>query len=97
MKQKLQYVWSLTLATFLLLASNQALADRLTSAAERGKSELLGIGEIVAQIAIVLGGLLMALGASQIGRMVITGGIIGACAIFGGPALVETLRSIFGA
>lgn len=87
---------TMTIITVSLLA-NPAFANRLQAAAQRGKNEIMLIAQTGSVIGVVAGGLLMSLGAGQVGKMVLVSGIIGACAIFGGPALIEVLRSIFGA
>ncbi len=87
---------AITIFTLSLLA-NPAFANRLQAAAQRGKNEIMLIAQTGSVIGVVAGGLLMSLGAGQVGKMVLVSGIIGACAIFGGPALIEVLRSIFGA
>lgn len=79
------------------LLSNPAFANRLQAAVQRGKTEVMLIAQTGSVIGIVAGGLLMSLGAGQLGKMVLISGIVGASAIFGGPALVEVLKSIFGA
>lgn len=81
----------------ITIISNPAFANRLQAAAQRGKNEVMLIAQTGSVIGIVAGGLLMSLGAGQVGKMVLVSGVIGAAAIFGGPALVEVMRSIFGA
>ena len=88
-----QYFLFLTLS---LLAS-PVFANRLQAAAERGKTEIMLIAQTGSVIGIVAGGLLMSIGAGQLGKMVLVSGIVGAAAIFGGPAIIEMMRSIFGA
>lgn len=80
-----------------LIFSQYSYADRLMSAAERGRSTAMAVGQTTSVIAIILGGIFLSLGVSQLGKTVLMGGLIGAAAIFGGPALIETFRSIFGA
>lgn len=79
------------------ITANEALANKLQAAAQRGKTEVMLIAQTGSVIGIVAGGLLMSLGAGQLGKMVLVSGIVGACAIFGGPALIEVLKSVFGA
>ncbi|MGZ6470373.1 MAG: hypothetical protein ACXWRZ_04375 [Bdellovibrio sp.] len=81
----------------MCLISNPAFANRLQAAAQRGKTEVMLIAQTGSVIGVVAGGLLMSLGAGQLGKMVLVSGIIGAAAIFGGPALIEVMKSIFGA
>jgi len=87
-----------TMTIFVVsLLANPAFANKLQEAAQRGKNEIMLIAQTGSVIGVVAGGLLMSLGAGQVGKMVLVSGIIGASAIFGGPALIEVLRSIFGA
>lgn len=86
-----------TLIISICLLSNPAFANRLQAAAQRGKTEVMLIAQTGSVIGVVAGGLLMSLGAGQLGKMVLVSGIIGAAAIFGGPALIEVMKSIFGA
>lgn len=85
------------LILIITIISNPAFANRLQAAAQRGKNEVMLIAQTGSVIGIVAGGLLMSLGAGQVGKMVLVSGVIGAAAIFGGPALVEVMRGIFGA
>ncbi|HPI39344.1 MAG TPA: hypothetical protein PLJ21_00985 [Pseudobdellovibrionaceae bacterium] len=97
MKQKIIYFKSIALFLLLSIITHPAFANRLQAAAQRGKTEVMLIAQTGSVIGIVAGGLLMSLGAGQLGKMVLVSGIVGAAAIFGGPALIEVMRSIFGA
>lgn len=83
-------------ASILLVATNPVFADRLESVAANAKSEITLVAQAGVGIGIVAGGLLMAIGASQIGKYVLVSGLVGALAVFGGPALIEAIRSIVG-
>ena len=78
-----------------LLASDPAYASRLEEAAQRGQSLIISIGQITAVIGIVLGGIAMSIGLANIGKMVLSSGVIGAAATFGGPAIIDLLREVF--
>jgi len=81
----------------LSLASDQALARDLVDAAQSAQSVFNRIGIAAISIGITLGGILFALGAAQIGRMLLISGAIGAVAILGAPAIVNLLGRVFGA
>ena len=78
------------------LVTFPAYADRLESVAANAKSEITLIAQTSVGIGIAVGGLLMAIGANQVGRYLLMSGLIGALAVFGGPALIEAVRSIAG-
>lgn len=80
----------------IILLSDPALANRLQAAAEKGRSTVMIAAQTGSVIGIVAGGLLMTIGATQVGKQVLLSGVIGAFAIFGGPALIEVIRSVFG-
>lgn len=94
MKTFLTIVFLLCLMT---LASDQALARDLVDAAQSAQSVFNRIGIAAISIGITLGGILFALGAAQIGRMLLVSGAIGAVAILGAPAIVNLLGRVFGA
>lgn len=81
----------------LSLVSDQALARDLVDAAQSAQSVFNRIGIAAISIGITLGGILFALGAAQIGRMLLISGAIGAVAILGAPAMVNLLGRVFGA
>lgn len=81
----------------LSLASDQALARDLVDAAQSAQSVFNRIGIAAISIGITIGGILFALGAAQIGRMLLVSGAIGAVAILGAPAIVNLLGRVFGA
>jgi type IV secretory pathway VirB2 component (pilin) len=94
---KIQNLKNNLILASITITANEALANKLQAAAQRGKTEVMLIAQTGSVIGIVAGGLLMSLGAGQLGKMVLVSGIVGACAIFGGPALIEVLKSVFGA
>lgn len=94
MKTFLTIVFLLCLMT---LVSDQALARDLVDAAQSAQSVFNRIGIAAISIGITLGGILFALGAAQIGRMLLVSGAIGAVAILGAPAIVNLLGRVFGA
>ena len=80
---------------FLLFASEPAIASRLEAAARNAQASVVTIAQITSTIGIALGGLLMSVGWSGAGRQVLGGGVVGAFASFGGPALIDFVRSVF--
>jgi hypothetical protein len=96
LKNDLKFKLNLITTAVLIMATHPALADRLESVAANAKSEITLVAQSGVGIGIVAGGLLMAIGASQVGKFVLMSGLIGALAVFGGPALVEAIRSIVG-
>lgn len=87
----------LFLLCILTLVSDQALARDLVDAAQSAQSVFNRIGIAAISIGITLGGILFAVGAAQIGRMLLISGAIGAVAILGAPAIVNLLGRVFGA
>jgi hypothetical protein len=93
-------VYLLTIAiTILLLVFGPGLAEArdLVDAAASAQSFFNRIGIAAISIGLTLGGILFALGVSQLGRMLLISGFIGAIAILGAPALIGLLGRIFGA
>lgn len=80
-----------------LLSAHPALARDLVDAASSAQSFFNRIGIAAISIGLTLGGILFALGAAQIGRMLLISGFVGAVAILGAPALIGLLGRIFGA
>ena len=78
-----------------LLISDPALANRLHEAASRGSGMIMTIAQTTSGIGIAMGAILLSLGAGGIGRSVFFGGVLGTFATFGGPAIVDFLRSLF--
>lgn len=83
--------------TAFFLAAHPALARDLVDAASSAQSFFYRIGIAAISIGLTLGGILFALGAAQIGRMLLISGFVGAVAILGAPALIGLLGRIFGA
>lgn len=81
----------------MTLTSDQAIARDLVDAAQSAQSVFNRIGIAAISIGITLGGILFAVGAAQIGRMLLISGAIGAVAILGAPAMVNLLGRVFGA
>lgn len=89
----------LTKFTFFLLSvlSLNAHADRLTQAALSASSHLITIAQATSGIAFALGAIFYHFGAPHLGKQILVGGIIGLAATFGGPAIIELLKTVFGA
>lgn len=79
------------------LASDQAIARDLVDAAQSAQSVFNRIGIAAISIGITIGGILFAIGAAQVGRMLLISGAVGAVAILGAPAMVNLLGRVFGA
>lgn len=94
----MKYLFLITM-TFLLVVgvSELALARDLVDAAQSAQTVFNRIGIAAISIGITLGGILYAVGAAMIGRMLLFSGLIGAVAILGAPALVNLLGRVFGA
>jgi hypothetical protein len=80
----------------ILLVSHQAEAKDLVDAASAAQSLMTKIGVAAIGIGITVGGILFAVGAAQIGRMVLISGLVGAICILGGPGLLSLLGRVFG-
>lgn len=85
----------LILVTLILV--EPVFARDLVDAASSAQSFFNRIGIAAISIGVTLGGILFAMGAAQIGRMLLFSGFIGAIAILGAPALIGLLGRIFGA
>ena len=85
-----------TIITILLFSGSVEARD-LVEAAQSAQTMFNRIGIAAISIGITVGGILYAIGASQIGRLVLFSGIIGACAVLGAPAVIGLLGRIFGA
>ena len=83
--------------TFIILACDIAHARDLVDAAATAQSVFNRIGIAAISIGITLGGILYALGAAYVGRMLLFSGMIGAVAVLGAPAIINLLGKIFGA
>jgi hypothetical protein len=80
-----------------LVVAEPVFARDLVDAASSAQSFFNRIGIAAISIGVTLGGILFAMGAAQIGRMLLFSGFIGAIAILGAPALIGLLGRIFGA
>lgn len=88
----------LTVSILLIIAATDvAQARDLVDAAQSAQSVFNRIGIAAISIGITLGGILYALGAAMIGRMLLLSGFIGAVAVLGAPAFINILGRIFGA
>lgn len=74
-----------------------AHARDLVDAAQSAQSMFNRIGIAAISIGFTLGGILFAVGAAQIGRMLLISGAIGAVAVLGAPAVINLLGRVFGA
>ncbi len=95
MKNKIS-IFFIFLVVFLSW-SNPAMARDLVDAAQSAQSVFNRIGIAAISIGITLGGILYAVGAAMIGRMLLISGLIGALAVLGAPALINLLGKVFGA
>jgi len=91
------FVAIIFLICLMTLVSDQVFARDLVDAAQSAQSVFNRIGIAAISIGITLGGILFAVGAAQIGRMLLISGAIGAIAILGAPAIINLLGRVFGA
>jgi hypothetical protein len=82
---------------FILISSHPAHASRLSQAANVANQSLLSLAQATSGIAFALGAIFYHFGAPFLGKQILIGGVIGLAATFGGPAIIELLRSVFGA
>lgn len=82
---------------FILISSPPAHASRLSQAANVANQSLLSLAQATSGIAFALGAIFYHFGAPFLGKQILIGGVIGLAATFGGPAIIELLRSVFGA
>ncbi len=87
----------LILLFIILLLVEPVFARDLVDAAGSAQSFFNRIGIAAISIGVTLGGILFALGAANIGRMMMISGFVGAVAILGAPSLIGLLGKIFGA
>ncbi|MCB0361087.1 MAG: hypothetical protein KDD35_00090 [Bdellovibrionales bacterium] len=87
----------LPVSAVILLISETSHANRLVQAASSANSQLLVLAQATSGIAFALGAIFYHFGAPHLGRQILIGGIIGLAATFGGPAMIELLRNVFGA
>ena len=79
-----------------LLAQDYANARDLIEAAQSAQTMFNRIGVAAISIGITLGGILFAMGAAQVGRMLLISGGVGAAVVLGAPTLVNMLAKFFG-
>lgn len=84
-------------ALTLVFSQNYALARDLVEAAQNAQAIFNRIGIASISIGITLGGILFAMGAANLGRMLLISGAIGAVAVLGAPAIINLLGKVFGA
>lgn len=87
----------LILIVLTLLIVEPTYARDLIDAASSAQSFFNRIGIAAISIGVTLGGILFALGAANVGRMMMISGFVGAVAILGAPSLIGLLGKIFGA
>lgn len=87
----------IALVVVVILLTSIGHARDLVEAAQSAQTMFNRIGVAAISIGITVGGILYAIGASQIGRMILFSGLIGACAVLGAPAIIGLLGRIFGA
>lgn len=81
----------------LVLLADSAQARDLVDAAQSAQSMFNRIGIAAISIGFTLGGILFAVGAAQVGRMLLISGAVGAVAVLGAPAIINLLGRVFGA
>lgn len=97
MKHNTLIASAILILTVVVMHASSAEARDLVEAAQSAQTMLNRIGIAAISIGITVGGILYALGASMVGRMVLFSGLIGACAVLGAPAIINLLGRIFGA
>lgn len=90
-------IFLIIVVVLLIFNTNAAVARDLVDAASSAQTMFNRIGIAAISIGITLGGILYALGAAMIGRMLLFSGLIGAVAILAAPALINLLGRVFGA
>ncbi len=94
MNQK-QFIMIAIFLTLILIVVDANARD-LVDAAVAAQSAFTKIGIAAISIGFTIGGILFAIGAAQIGRMVLLSGFIGAVAILAAPAIINLLGRVFG-
>ncbi|MBK8204729.1 MAG: hypothetical protein IPK68_21300 [Bdellovibrionales bacterium] len=85
------------LCLLVLFISEPLYASRLSQAANVANQSLLSLAQATSGIAFALRAIFYHFGAPFLGKQILIGGVIGLAATFGGPAIIELLRSVFGA
>jgi hypothetical protein len=85
-------------ATFAisLFSTDPAMANRLADAAVQGQSLVLTIAQATSVIGIAVGGILMSVGWGSAGKATLGGGVVGAFASIGAPAMISFVKEVFG-
>ena len=84
------------LVVLVIVIADSAYGRDLVQAAQSAQTMLNRIGVAAISIGLTLGGILYALGAAMVGRMLLISGFIGACAVLGAPAIISLIGRIFG-
>lgn len=90
-------IFLISIAVYFIFSTNPAQARDLVDAAQSAQSMFNRIGIAAISIGITLGGILFAMGAAMIGRMLLFSGMIGAVCVLGAPAIINLLGRVFGA
>jgi hypothetical protein len=94
--QKSGYVLLSIVPALMLLTASCEARDFAASAAAY-VTILKTVGQILAPAGIILGGCIQQIaGAEHIGSQMLKSGVLGCLCIFGGPAFVGMMHSIFG-
>tara|TARA_B100001248_G_C27397386_1_gene466603 strand:+ start:133 stop:378 length:246 start_codon:yes stop_codon:yes gene_type:complete len=78
-----------------LLFLSLLYANRLEEAARRSTDMMVNIAQASSLGGICLGAVLIMFGAGGAGKGILIGGILCSLAVFGGPAFIDVLRSLF--
>lgn len=91
----MRQAYSLILLGLFSVIGNEAFANRLLDAANRGSNMVVTLAQTTSGIGIAIGAILLSMGIAQVGKSVLTGGVIGAFVTFGGPAIIDFVRGLF--
>lgn len=83
-------------AVFHVAGASGVSARDLSEALSVGQSMLNKIGVASLCIGVTVGGVLYTWGAAQLGRMIVTSGLIGAAFVLAGPSIIGMLGKMFG-
>ncbi|MBC7429992.1 MAG: hypothetical protein H7336_15365 [Bacteriovorax sp.] len=87
---------TLAIAISFLFYPELGVTRDLVDAAQSAQTMFNRIGIAAISIGITLGGILYAIGAATVGRMMLISGAIGAVAVLGAPAIINMLGKVFG-
>lgn len=87
---------ALSFMLLLLIITAQVFARDLVESAQSAQAMFNRIGIASISIGITVGGILYAIGAATIGRMLLISGLVGAFAILAAPAIISAIGRIFG-